>query len=181
MAEIKRILVTSDTHGSLSVFSRVLKNVGDFDRLIHCGDFLYHGPRNNLPVDYSPGELAKVFRGLKDKILGVRGNCDAKVDLMIMGFKNLPEEFSFSAGKIDFLIAHGDEPYSQKIAKGLVVSGHTHVASLERKGNLVFLNPGSPSIPKDESGGTYSLIEISGKTRISIHKIDGSVITELFF
>lgn len=181
MAETKRILVTSDTHGSLSAFSRVLENVGDFHRLIHCGDFLYHGPRNNLPVDYSPGELAKVFRGLKDRILSVRGNCDAKVDLMVMGFKNLPEEFSFSAGGIDFLIAHGDEPNKQKIDRGIVISGHTHVSGIERKGDLIFLNPGSPSIPKDESGGSYALIEISDKTRVSIHKLDGSVITDLFF
>lgn len=169
----------SDTHGSLTSFSSVLKSAEPFDRLIHCGDFLYHGPRNRLPIDYSPGELSREFLNLKNKTIAVRGNCDAKVDLMLTGLEKIPEELFFRIGELEFLVAHGDEPFTRTISEGIVISGHTHIAKLERKDNLVFLNPGSPSIPKDEFGGSYAVIEISDEVTISIHKLNGVSIAKI--
>ncbi|WP_129408853.1 metallophosphoesterase family protein [Marinitoga lauensis] len=35
--------VLSDTHGSLFYFEKALKYLKDVDRIIHLGDYLYHG------------------------------------------------------------------------------------------------------------------------------------------
>ena len=37
-------------------------------------------------------------------------------------------------------------------------SGHTHIKVLEKKGNVIFVNPGSVGIPKDDCAG-YALYE----------------------
>ena len=46
-----KIGVLSDTHGSLFYFEKALECLSDCDVLLHAGDVLYHGPRNDLPKD----------------------------------------------------------------------------------------------------------------------------------
>ena len=47
------------------------------DRLLLLGDLLYHGPRNDLPRDYAPKEVIAMLNPLAEKLLCVRGNCEA--------------------------------------------------------------------------------------------------------
>ena len=56
-----KIGVLSDTHGSLFYFEKALECLSDCDVLLHAGDVLYHGPRNDLPKDYNPkGLISKI-------------------------------------------------------------------------------------------------------------------------
>ena len=48
----------------------------------------YHGPRNDLSQEYNPMKVAEILNSLKDKLLVVRGNCDAEVDEMISEFEH---------------------------------------------------------------------------------------------
>ena len=41
-----RIGILSDTHGSLHYFNKAMSIIGDYDYLIHCGDVLPQGSRN---------------------------------------------------------------------------------------------------------------------------------------
>ena len=50
------------------------------DRMILLGDILYHGPRNALPKEYDPQRVCDLLNQISDRILCVRGNCDADVD-----------------------------------------------------------------------------------------------------
>ena len=58
------------------------------DKIILLGDLYYHGPRNDLSQEYNPMKVAEILNSLKDKLLVVRGNCDAEVDEMISEFKH---------------------------------------------------------------------------------------------
>ena len=83
-----RYMVVSDIHGD---FAWALKAVEVFeqekaDRLVILGDILYHGPRNDLPAGYAPKKVIPLLNGIKDKIIAVRGNCDAEVDQMVLDF-----------------------------------------------------------------------------------------------
>ena len=51
--------------------------------LLHIGDVLYHGPRNDLPEGYNPKAVIEKINNL-DNITIVRGNCDADVDQMVI-------------------------------------------------------------------------------------------------
>ena len=80
-----KYLIVSDIHGSTLNLKNVLKNES-FDKLLLLGDILPHGPRNDLPLSYNPKEVISILNPLKDKIICVRGNCDAEVDDMVLDF-----------------------------------------------------------------------------------------------
>ena len=82
-----KLLIASDIHGSVYYMDLLMNRIKKEkpDRIIMLGDFLYHGPRNDLPKDYNPKKVIEVLNSL-DEIIAVRGNCDAEVDQMVLNF-----------------------------------------------------------------------------------------------
>ena len=74
----------SDTHGGYENTVRALEHLKGCSQIIHVGDVLYHGPRNDIPDTYDPKKLADLLKNRND-ILYVRGNCDADVDETVTG------------------------------------------------------------------------------------------------
>lgn len=157
-----KYLVISDIHGSVYYLNKVLEKINDYDKLILLGDILYHGPRNDLPIEYNPKQIISTLNNLKDKIIAIRGNCDAEVDLMVLDF----EIKDFKWLKITnhlFYLTHGHKYNKDNIPckrrKYTILHGHTHVNKeylVNDKVNVV--NIGSLSIPKDNHH-SYSIIE----------------------
>ena len=161
-----KMLICSDIHGD---YDAAKKTVDIFkkencDRLIILGDLLYHGPRNDLPRGYAPKKLIPLLNSLKDKITTVRGNCDAEVDGMVLDFPVLVPTRHITADGVKMLLTHGhkynsDNPPRLKDGE-IMLHGHTHIAKIEKFGdNNIAINPGSVSIPKDGSGGSYIIYE----------------------
>lgn len=175
-----KIGVISDTHGSLFWTKKAIEYLKDCEYIVHCGDVLYHGPRNDLPEDYNPKELA-VFLSEQDNIFYVKGNCDSDVDEMVTG-KNLQEKSRYlEFGKNIIYAIHGYEETEEKrlltaadLGANIVITGHTHVKQLERKGNIILLNPGSTTIPKDN---VNSIAVIDNENIKLINLLDLSVIS----
>ena len=73
-----KYMVASDIHGSAHWCRELLKafDAGQADRLVLLGDLLYHGPRNPLPREYDPMEVAAMLNERRSDLLCVRGNCD---------------------------------------------------------------------------------------------------------
>lgn len=176
-----KYLIISDIHGSSIYLNKVLSKVESFDKLILLGDILYHGPRNNLPYGYNPKEVVDVLNGLKAKIIAVRGNCDAKVDLMVLDF-SIPESQWINIGDREILLTHGDvySKYNLYPSKKdyIMIYGHYHVNEIEQLENITCINLGSLSIPKDDKNSYGILTEESFK---SYNLEDDSVILEYDF
>ena len=158
-----KLMFASDIHGSLSGCERV---IGAFERerpekLVLVGDILYHGPRNPLPERYSPAEVAAALNSMKDKIICVRGNCEAEVDQMMLSFPCLADYSVLWADGTEIFVTHGHlwEPESiPNAAKGsVVVSGHTHIWKAYTKNGISYINTGSASLPKEGNPPTYAL------------------------
>ena len=83
-----RALILSDIHGSALAARQTLKFFEKFncDKIFLLGDTLYHGPRNPLPAGHGPMQVVEALAPYKDRIVAVRGNCDADVDLMMLDF-----------------------------------------------------------------------------------------------
>ena len=83
-----KLMFISDIHGSYYYLNKALEAYRNEnpDKLILLGDLLYHGPRNDLPKEYAPKKVIPVLNSLKNKIIAVRGNCDAEVDQMVLDF-----------------------------------------------------------------------------------------------
>ncbi len=82
-----KLMIASDLHGSAKYTRLLLRRFEEecADRLLLLGDLLYHGPRNDLPEDYTKEVLA-LLNGVRTRLLCVRGNCDAEVDQMVPDF-----------------------------------------------------------------------------------------------
>ena len=134
------------------------------DRLFLLGDLLYHGPRNDLPREYAPKEVIPLLNGKKEKLLCVRGNCDAEVDQMVLEFPVLADYAVLPVGQRLIYATHGHIYHVKNLpplAPGdVLLHGHTHVPAWTEfgQGNL-YLNPGSVSIPKENSPHSYMTLE----------------------
>ncbi len=159
-------MIASDLHGSAYYCSKMLEAFEreGADRLFLLGDLLYHGPRNDLPREYAPKEVIPLLNGKKEKLLCVRGNCDAEVDQMVLEFPVLADYAVLPVGQRLIYATHGHIYHVKNLpplAPGdVLLHGHTHVPAWTEfgQGNL-YLNPGSVSIPKENSPHSYMTLE----------------------
>lgn len=134
-----KILVVSDTHKSHQNLERVLEEAGNIDMMIHLGDV--EGKEDYI----------EALAGCPLHI--VSGNNDF--------FSRLPWEEEFFIGDHHIFITHGHgyfvgmgEERLKAEARGrgadIVMYGHTHMPALTIEPDLVTLNPGSISYPRQK-------------------------------
>lgn len=160
-----KIMIASDIHGSAYYCEKMLeafKREGA-EKLVILGDILYHGPRNDLPKEYAPKTVIEMLNAYKEKLLCVRGNCEAEVDQMVLEFPVLADYGVLFIDGINIYITHGhmyNEANPLPMPKGsIMLNGHTHVPKYAEHENYVYMNPGSVSIPKEESEHSYMVLE----------------------
>lgn len=171
---MSKLFFASDIHGSAYYCSKMLEafDKEKADMLILLGDILYHGPRNDLPKDYAPKKVISMLNERKNKIVCVRGNCDTEVDQMVLEFNCMAEQAVLYVDGVKMVLAHGHKLSGVSkpalCANDILICGHTHVPKIERqlidandvsKGEYTYINPGSTSIPKEESHHGYMIFE----------------------
>lgn len=169
-----KILIASDIHGSAYWCRKMLDsfNSSGAERLLLLGDLLYHGPRNDLPQGYDPKEVTKMLNAVADRILCVRGNCDAEVDQMVLEFPIMADYAYICIGEKKIFATHGhlfspEQP--PKLQKGdILISGHTHITYDRTIGNFRCINPGSVSLPKEGTRHSCLLCEDGNFTFIDL-------------
>jgi hypothetical protein len=171
-----KYLVVSDIHGS-SYYARKIEEIYNKeqpDKIILLGDLYYHGPRNSLTEEYNPMEVSKTLNKYKDIILCTRGNCDAEVDEMISDFK-FEDFIELEINGVDFFFSHGHKYNMDNVPpKGdVVVYGHFHIGFIEEQYGVIFVNPGSISLPKNNTKHSYLIID---DKELILKDIDGCVI-----
>ena len=167
-----RFLVASDLHGDSYWTERVIKAFNDekADKLVLLGDILYHGPRNDLPAHYEPKKVISLLNSMASSILAVRGNCDTEVDQMVLKFPILADYIYLVSGETTFFATHGHIIGPHRLPaclpdNSVLLAGHTHVVcdqtvtDPESGLTVRYMNPGSPSIPKEGSVPSYIVIE----------------------
>lgn len=158
-------MIASDIHGSAYFCRCMLERYKEekADRLLLLGDILYHGPRNDLPKEYAPKDVIAMLNPLKNDILCVRGNCDTEVDQMVLEFPVLADYAALDLGTFMVYAAHGHNYNESKLPplhKGdILLHGHTHVPVCNVHEEFVCMNPGSVSIPKENSHHGYMTLE----------------------
>ena len=156
-----KFVIASDIHGSAR-WCRALMDLVERekpDKLILLGDLLYHGPRNDLPEEYAPKRVIPLLSAWAEKIIAVRGNCEAEVDQMVLPFPCMADYAEVLADGKTLYLTHGHRASPENLPPlpegSVFLSGHTHVKRDEVIGGIRCLNPGSVSIPKD---GSHSCI-----------------------
>ena len=152
-----KFVIASDLHGSAYWCGKLMELIEQEkpDKILLLGDLLYHGPRNDLPKDYAPKRVIPMLSSHKDKIIAVRGNCEAEVDQMVLPFPCMADYALVTDNDVTFYLTHGhhgNPDHLPPLEQGTIfLSGHTHVKIDEMRDEIRCVNPGSVSIPKDGS------------------------------
>lgn len=174
-----KYLIASDIHGSAKYAKEVLRifEKEQADYLLLLGDLLYHGPRNPLPENYDPQEVADLLNSIAPKIIAVRGNCDAEVDQLLLDFPMMHDTNILPFPNRKIMLSHGHIYHDQHLPKSLVTGdifmfGHIHLPVLKEENGILIFNPGSVSMPKGGHPNTYGILE---DEKLFIKTFDGEI------
>ncbi len=147
---MKRLIIISDTHGSVKGLETLLPRIAENDYVIHLGDGF--------------SEARKLLSAYPDKAYICAGNCDFSV--------SFPSEGILEVEKLRVLYCHGHQ-YGVKSGltqlafeakrRGcdIVLYGHTHIPDICELEGVTLINPGSCKYPV-EQGGSYCYLVIHG-------------------
>ncbi len=158
-------IIASDIHGSEYYCRKLLEAYQRErgDRLLLLGDILYHGPRNDLTLQYNTKTVAEMLNSKKEQIICVRGNCDSEVDQMVLEFPIMSDYVLLAEGSSTIFATHGhiyNPHHLPPLYKGdILLNGHTHIPDCIEYENYVYMNPGSVSLPKADSWHGYIVME----------------------
>lgn len=162
-----RIMVISDIHGAkpaLCEAIEIFKHDG-YDRLLILGDIYYHGPRNPLPEGYDPMGCAELLKSVFERLIIVRGNCDADVDMTITGLR-FKREVEIRLGTTIIRCMHGDTKGPLNLPKeyfDLLLFGHFHTYCIEKTPSGKYMaSPGSIGLPRDGKRVYFSISDNHG-------------------
>ena len=150
-----KIGIISDTHGHEGAWTRACeKFFTGADLILHAGDVAYHGPRNPMKADYNPMGLIERINASEIPVLS-------------------PYAYVFWEGR-RIIVTHGDavmtdaekDEMAQHLRADLFISGHVHITVLEKRGNTVFLNPGSAALSKRPDGRNTVAVLEDGTIRV---------------
>lgn len=146
---MSKIIVFSDTHGSVDIARRALLAHENADYVFHLGDGI--------------ADMRHIKECREEKLVCVRGNNDLAAD------EGVPFELILDIDGYRFLLSHGHkhrvkyslflyEKYARELKCDIALFGHTHVRHCEYKDGLYLFNPGSAS-RNEYSGRGYGIIE----------------------
>lgn len=145
-----KILVVSDTHGDCSrvidVYRKLMKE-SPVDVIVHCGDYA--------------ADAKELQARLGAHVARVRGNCDgAFSDSDWSVLETEAGNFLITHGHMERVDSGMQNIYYKALENDCVGAffGHTHRASYTEMDDLVLMNPGSLTRPRDGSGGTFGLV-----------------------
>lgn len=153
-----KVLIVSDTHGREQNLAEALEQTGPIDQLIHLGD-----------VEGGAEHIRELAGDAPAAIIA--GNNDFFCDLL--------NERIFTLGGHRIFMTHGHGYFvhsgtlylkreARKKGADIVMFGHTHKPYMEEDNELLVLNPGSLSLPRQEGHRpTYIVMEIADDGQIS--------------
>ena len=155
-----RIGVISDTHGNVSAVRMALEALGDVDLIVHAGDVLYHPPRLGYTEGYDIPATVELFNSLKIPLVIAQGNCDAQVYEELLK-SPVQSPYAFTRFESTGLLASHGHLMSKsrhielavQFGAAYAITGHTHIPVLKSIDGVIYMNPGSPSLPKYEVAG----------------------------
>lgn len=148
-----KVVITADIHGIYSVWEKFTKMIGPGDILVVAGDLYDTRYGNSSVKDFSPEKIREEAERLSVNFAYVYGNCDN--ESFYPGFSYFAE---FKYKNKNILVHHGHISGFDTSDFSIVIQGHTHVKRLEKASGKLFINPGSPVLPRDNVE-SFAIIE----------------------
>ncbi|MGL5711804.1 MAG: metallophosphoesterase family protein [Paraclostridium sp.] len=143
-----KIGVVSDTHRMNRFIDKTIPYLKECDLIIHAGD-------NVIDSKY-------IHKMTNVGVMAVRGNCD---------FENIESELLFDVEEKNIFVCHGDiygvkygmhelEKKAREKQADIVVFGHTHTPYIKEKDGILYINPGSTSLPRGVDYRSFMVVNI---------------------
>ncbi len=178
-----KLFFISDIHGSVDYLKEALEcyKKEEADYIIILGDILYHGARNPLPKGYNPKGVIELLNNLSKNIIAVRGNCDSEVDQMVLNFPLSSAYSNLLCNNKRVFLTHGHIYNKDEMVEldkdSIFAYGHTHIPELIEIEGIIYFNPGSITLPKENNPRTYGVMD---EGEIEIKTLDGEVFKKLY-
>ncbi len=142
-----KVVVFSDAHGNKTIIERIISFNPDADFLVSLGD-------SELPISF-----------LMDlDIIAIKGNYPRDSGFVF--------ESTLQVGNKELFLTHGHKYGVHKSLKKLLqhalaiecdiaLYGHTHVAKVDKVGDLLLINPGSIRNPRSKMAPSYLILNIT--------------------
>lgn len=173
-----KILFISDIHG-IDINLRKIESIIDnekIDKLVVLGDLYYARPLYNKKYEVNSNNVKDILTKYSDKIICLRGNCDSDVDVKVSDFPICNNLSLICIDGLDIYLTHGNEYNLEKNNKfnrnGILVYGHEHIPYIKKKGDMLYINVGSISLPRDNNKPTYMIYE---NKKFTIYDIEGNI------
>lgn len=176
-----KYLIVSDIHGCLPRLQKVVTffNENNYDMILILGDILNYGPRNGVPEGLDAPGIVNLLNPLSDKIIAVRGNCDAEVDQMLLKFPMMGDYCMVVENGKKLFLTHGHKytpDCKPELGIDVFLSGHTHLWNLDRKDDVLYCNTGSITFPKGGNPETFATLDEDSILRVRL--LDGTILKE---
>ena len=148
-----RLFVTADIHGSINTWMTIKELMEPGDSLVIAGDLFDTRYGNFSHTDFQPEFIKQEIQNISKKFYYVYGNCDVP-----SFFPGYGSTLGFKAFEKNFFLHHGHGNNLVPDNTDIIISGHTHVCLLEKKGTQIFMNPGTITNPRNQMY-TYGIID----------------------
>ncbi len=173
-----KILFISDIHGiidNLSIIDNVIKKE-HIDKFIVLGDLYSYSFSKNYEND---SVVEKFLVKYKDILVCMKGNCDSLADVDKSPFSIIKDISMINVDDIDIYITHGNRYncYNNSIfSNGVMIYGHEHIPYIKKEYDMIYINTGSISLPRNNSKPTYTIYE---NRRFVIYSIENNIIDQI--
>jgi putative phosphoesterase len=141
--------ITSDTHGYRGRIRECASDLQQCDYILHAGDF------------YEDSQYIAAYTNRR--VIAVVGNCDHMVsgpveETVVLGGKKI----YLTHGHL-YKVKQGTTLLARKaksLKSDIVVYGHTHSPRVFEEDGILFINPGSLSMPRHDSRASFVVMEI---------------------
>jgi len=160
-----KILFISDIHG-IDINMKKIETVIEseqIDKLVVLGDLYYAGPTYNKEFEVNSMKVKDILTKYSDRIICLRGNCDSDVDIKASDFPICNNLSLICVDGLDIYLTHGNEYNIEKNRKfnrkGVLVYGHEHIPYIKKDKEMIYINVGSISLPKNDNKPTYMIYD----------------------
>jgi putative phosphoesterase len=145
-----RIGVISDTHGELP--DSVLEVFRGVDAIVHAGDC-------------GTGDVVEALEALAP-VTAVCGNCDVGGGIL------LPMAANVELGGVRVIVAHRDRDLGGSLdpvraGARVAIIGHSHIAGVGERDGVLWVNPGSPSFPRNGEPPSVAIVSVTADGEVS--------------
>ena len=167
-----KVLIMSDIHGySENINTLESKiNINEFTNIILLGDIFsdYHTTIDDRK------HIINFMNKYKDKLIVVRGNCDSIEDINDV-VVDVDDVKYLKLDGVDFYFTHGNKYRYLKndtFTDGVLVYGHEHIPYIKKESDMIYINTGSLSLPRNELGKSFAIYEDKKVTLYSLDNLN---------